>query len=405
MRAHQRRITPALARPEPPQMKTTLDGLIRHGLSAFAVLAAVPFVHAQTTFTLLPALAGSSDMSPQGISGDGSTVVSISGNTAVKWTAAGGTVAVDAGILNPSGAHGISANGDYIVGAYTTAGNATHAFRWSSSSGPVDLGANSHAASAVSADGSVVVGTTAGSSFGNAYRWTAGTGVQILQGLSGYAQANDISSDGSVIVGAYQPTYGTSDSRAFRWTAGTGMVSLGTIAGAGGPFSLATAVSADGAVIVGTSDSAIGQQAFRWTTSTGMQGLGLLSNAITTAIAVSSNGNVIVGYAQVGGQQDYRAFRWDATSGIQYIADILQGAGVDLTGISLTNAVGISSDGSTIVGQGSAHGNSAGWLVHISPIPEPSTYAAILSAAAFGFAAWQKKRRTCQADAKHATVA
>ena len=51
------------------------------------------------------------------------------------------------------------------------------------------------------------------------------------------------------------------------------MIALGELAG--GEFrSSANAVSADGSVVVGYSNSAAGPEAFRWTQSDGMQGLG-----------------------------------------------------------------------------------------------------------------------------------
>ena len=60
--------------------------------------------------------------------------------------------------------------------------------------------------------------------------------------------ATGVSADGSVIVGTSSSASG---SQAFRWTAGSGMVGLGYLPG--GTNSSATAVSGDGSVVVGTS--------------------------------------------------------------------------------------------------------------------------------------------------------
>ncbi|MFO1459489.1 MAG: hypothetical protein U1G08_08760 [Verrucomicrobiota bacterium] len=153
---------------------------------------------------------------------------------------------------------------------------------------------------------------------------------------------------------------------------------LGTLPGANSHFSIANAITSDAKVIAGTADSGIGQQAFRWTASTGMIGLGHLPNAIETALGVSDNGNVIVGYAQVGGAQDYRAFLWDPANGIRYLSQQLQIEGADLAGINLTAANGVSGDGRTIIG----YGSTGGWIAHLSSVPEPATYSIIFGIAA-----------------------
>jgi probable HAF family extracellular repeat protein len=62
-----------------------------------------------------------------------------------------------------------------------------------------------------------------------------------------------------VVVGNSGSTDGT---RAFRWTSSEGMVSLGTLAG--GTLSSASAVNADGSVVVGYSHGINGARAFIW---------------------------------------------------------------------------------------------------------------------------------------------
>ena len=57
------------------------------------------------------------------------------------------------------------------------------------------------------------------------------------------------------------------------------MVGLGDLPG-GTFISPAHGVSSDGSVVVGFSNSALGQEAFRWTSGGGMVGLGDLPGAI-----------------------------------------------------------------------------------------------------------------------------
>src|SRR5262249_59916801 len=63
--------------------------------------------------------------------------------------------------------------------------------------------------------------------------------------------------------------------QAYRWTAASGMVGLGFLPG--GHESTASGVNADGTVVVGQAGEASGQhQAYRWTAASGMVGLGFL---------------------------------------------------------------------------------------------------------------------------------
>src|SRR5262245_481844 len=80
----------------------------------------------------------------------------------------------------------------------------------------------------------------------------------------------------------------------------------------------ATAVNADGTVVVGTSNSELGPQAFRWTQQTGMVGLGTLGGTPfhSAARAVSGDGRVVFG-ASIAPDDDNDpnsvplvAFRW-----------------------------------------------------------------------------------------------
>jgi uncharacterized membrane protein len=90
------------------------------------------------------------------------------------------------------------------------------------------------------------------------------------------------------------------------------------------------------------------------------------------ALGASSDGSVVVGYGN--SDSGYEAFIWNATDGIRNLRDVLVndfGLGPQLTGWTLLDARGISSDGLTIVGNGlNPSGDTEAW---IATMPEPAT--------------------------------
>jgi len=186
----------------------------------------------------------------------------------------------------------------------------------------------------VSADGLVVVGTSAR----HAVRWTEESGIESLGcGDDRNYGAFAASDDGSVIVGS--ALFGSHNPEAFRWTAEEGVTWLGTLAPPtlGHVGSVARGVSANGSVIVG---NCVGpphgdQHAFRWTASQGMMDMGF-----GHAYAVSANGGITVG--GTGGDESTKAFRCIGT----HREDIgwLAVGGSD-------DAFGVSRDGTKIVGR------------------------------------------------------
>ena len=249
---------------------------------------------------------------------------------AFRWTELGGVQ--DLGTLTPSDnasrssrATAVSDDGNVVVG-YSDVGNGftIHAFRWTAATGMVDLGVPAGATRSARAldanrDGTVIVGEAdfpdAAQFTGirnSAFRWTAASGMQNLGALQpGYfTRANDVSPDGSTVVGEggveiVAGTSSTNGSRAFRWSASSGLQSLGTLTGH--RFADATAVSDDGKVIVGTSSPETGPSvAFRWTQATGMQdlrqilvtaGLTMTGVQLLTAVSVTGDGQFIGGAA------------------------------------------------------------------------------------------------------------
>jgi probable HAF family extracellular repeat protein len=244
------------------------------------------------------------------VSANGSVIVGQRGSEAFRWTQATGAVGLGdfpRGLFQ-SAANAVSADGSVVVGrgASETCGrggcrNTFPAFRWTHSTGMVALGIGT--AMDISADGSVIVG---GSS--QAARWTqdsVGESLGDLPGGSVNSFAWGVSADGSVVVGT-----GNSESglEAFRWTRDSGMVGLGVLSGF--DFSVADDLSADGSVVVGY--VGVGAEthagAFIWDGTRGMRNLrdelivdlGLGANlagwTLKHASAISADGRVIVGY-------------------------------------------------------------------------------------------------------------
>jgi probable HAF family extracellular repeat protein len=299
-----------------------------------------------------------------GASADGSVVAGHAvssandNHQAFRWTAGGGMVGLGllSGYTVSSITRGISGDGSVVVGEGVNSGGATQAFRWTTAGGMAGLGflsgyTNRSYAFGTNSDGSVVVGWSEKTGGAQAYRWTAAGGMVGLGYLPGGTTSYGVgvSADGSVVVGTSYTTP-TGGSKAFRWTAAGGMVALDYPTGYTASAE-AIAVSADGSAVVGIAfNNSGGSEAFRWTAATGTVGLGLLSGAgnSTAASAVSGDGSVVLGWTS-----NSVAFRWTAAGGMQSIADYFAAAGVNTTGWTFGTANGVSSDGKTLVGAAS----------------------------------------------------
>jgi probable HAF family extracellular repeat protein len=280
-------------------------------------------------------------------------------------------------------ANAVSADGSVVVGSVFYEGYDPfgeyyfyeRAFRWTASGGMQDLGTLGGTwswANAVSADGAVVVGAAenVAGQF-RAFRWTASGGMQDLGTLGGGdSDARGVSADGAVVVGGARNAAG--QWRAFRWTASGGMQDLGTL---GGGDSDARGVSADGAVVVGWSyNTAWHQRAFRWTASGGMQDLGTLGGDGSWAWGVSADGAVVVG-AALNAAGRWRAFRWTASGGMEDLNTTY--ASLLTNGSRLEWAYAISPDGRYIVGRGYNATTNRTEAFLLDTIPEPASLLAL----------------------------
>ncbi len=254
----------------------------------------------------------------------------------------------------------VSGDGSTVVGysGYVPSGRA---MRWTWNEGVLELGDlpggdDASTAYGVSGDGSVIVGTGTwgqlvppeqpGEDELGAFRWTQEGGIQFIGDLPGgsvHSGASGVSQDGRVIVGSsVSGSYGALPVReAYRWTAEEGMVSLGRLSDSTGVKMLeAVSASADGSVIAGSGDVLKGgREAFRWTASEGMVGLGQLPiPGDFHSIALAISAN---GEAVVG-HSHFRAFRWTQEDGMAPL--------VDLSDDMESMAYSVSGDGSVVVG-------------------------------------------------------
>lgn len=251
-------------------------------------------------------------------------------------------------------ANGISADGTIMAGTLSSAEtDDLQGFLWTPQQGfsllPfLDPGLPVARVNGLAADGLVVVGQSSLGPVAQAVRWVKGE-IEPLGNLPGLDSVNSAalaaSHDGSVIVGNVELADGT---RAFRWEEQTGMNLLSDLE------SQAKAVSPEGAYVVGQLEAPDRIEAVRWGPQGAITLLGTLpSNAPrSAALAASAEGGIVVGSSDYYGAEE--AFIWTASGGIQRLADFLiaHGAGMQIEGWRLQRATAISPDGLTIVGDG-----------------------------------------------------
>jgi probable HAF family extracellular repeat protein len=314
-----------------------------------------------------------------GISADGRTVVgqSISSNgyEAFRWTAETGIVGL--GDLPGRGffsyAGDVSQNGSVVVG-FGESDIGQQGFRWTPTSGIEPIGTVRNEVTAVSDNGSVVVGEMSGQGLDDfeAFRWTLEHGLEGLGDLPGgelASFASGISGDGSIVVGrGTRSRQGLSE--AVLWTPDGELVALGNAEGKGS--SSASAASYSGHIVVGRS----GNEATRWVVGDAPMKLGVLNeiSPSSEALAVSGDGSIVVGTSYTGTVADigYEAFIWEESHGMRRLQTVLEEQyGLPLRGWTLTYAKDISNDGTTIAGSGvNPEGDYEAW---VAVIPEPSS--------------------------------
>lgn len=134
-----------------------------------------------------------------------------------------------------------------------------------------------------------------------------------------------------------------------------------------------------------------------------MVGLGDLPGGdfLSGAVGISSDGTVVVGRATT--ENGPEAFRWTHSTGMQSVQQLLDAHGSDLVGWQLIWARSVSDDGKTLTGWGTnPNGEMEAW---IATIPEPFTALLLVCGLAGLAAAGRRPRRpwerSCAAPKGH----
>ncbi len=225
--------------------------------------------------------------------------------------------------------------------------------------GDLDGGAFTSGATAISRDGTTVVGQSESASGPEAMRWQEATGMVGLGALpstSFTSIAYGVSADGSVVVGASHSSNTDCPGRfdeAFLWTADAGMSGLGDLS-TGCFFSAAYGVSADGLWVVGTATNALSNTAASWTSAGGWNDYGLAQGADNSSsiATVTPDHSTFAGTYRIDATSEYQAIRI-SSGGLELIGDL--DGGITFAAFNAT-----SDDGSVLVGFGtSASGTEA----------------------------------------------
>jgi uncharacterized membrane protein len=311
-------------------------------------------------------------------SSDGSVVVGDNGSQNFMWTEGAGVVLI--GGAAPQGFGGQAAvSGDGTLISATRINPSTNLGELSSyniatqtwtSHGSLGSSSGSSASSAwgMSSDGLTIVGlgwVNAGSA--HAIKWTAAGGIEDLgSSVSGRStRANAANSDGTIIAGWQDASSG------FRqgaiWT--NGVQSLITHSN-GDRATEAGAISADGVWACGGQGFSNDYQAWKWSLATGIIDIGPapVSGWRGAATGLTIDGTTAVGF--------YRPWPAPATFGRGFIhtdlggmldlTDLATSLGNDLQGAILALPLGISDDGSTVVG---VTNSGQGFVLRIPSVP------------------------------------
>ena len=211
----------------------------------------------------------------------------------------------------------------------------------------------------MSSDGQVVVGRISSNGYGGAFRWTAATGMQVL---STDAEATGVSADGSTVCGT-KGAPGGGGWRAFRWTEGSGLVTLRN------DISYGNDISADGSTVIGSFNEGFGNRPFVWSATTGARTLPVPNESHNTfgdAVKITGDGTKAFGTSTFPGAFGQPA-RWTLNPDPYDRID-------PTVNMNSPDVTGISADGSVVAGTTLSHDGRAPWywtalsgLVYMAP--------------------------------------
>ena len=346
--------------------------LVNAGLMCLFSSLCLPAKAATATFqTISDPVPGT--WSNYALSGDGTVMAANYGGEIYRWTAAGGFQDLGQGDPNASSI-GISRDGSTIISGHLPPHGFSRPALWNAR-GMVDLGhprngckkiGNSWGSGyGVSASGKVAVGLAWTCTDAEGFVWTAKSGNLSLGHPPGNhsSRASAISANAKTIVGFWEDP--TGPRRPVRWVGGKHDLFLGTTT-----IGEATAVNSDGTQIVGQSPDANGfEVAFFYSDKGGLITLGTLSHIVgdqSIANGISDNERV-VGWSGDPFGAGIEAFYWTSQGGMKKLATVLKKLGAKIpAGTTLTTAVSISADGSTMAGQYVNGQNFGNWMAHIT---------------------------------------
>jgi predicted outer membrane repeat protein len=242
-----------------------------------------------------------------------------------------------------SEATAVSADGSVVVGTGCTA-SGVQAFRWTAAERivgiPIPAGLIESWATDVSADGKYVLGHGRKSDSPpyeyEGFRWHVSGALDRIAAPGLNIIAKGISGGGSIAVGT---SWGVGiDDEVFRWTAQGGIARLVGLPAGGANRTNADGISADGLVVVGDGiyDGDPYRNCFRWTEGE------VIELDAHTANATSSDGAVVVGALDNHETALFEAYRWTRETGIVLLGTCLPNYH--------SRALAVSSDGSVVVG-------------------------------------------------------
>jgi uncharacterized membrane protein len=240
-------------------------------------------------------------ISPRDVSWDGSAAcgsvrISITESRPYVWNAVEGLTTI--GTHEGTG-YALSATGKVMaIGMGRNGSVLYHAARWTHTEGATYLGTFG-SATAITSDGMQIIGSTNAKLF----RWTAETGVRVIDGYVGPSVYDAVASADGVMIG-FTGSFSDGSFFGYRYTDAGGFQRLPTL---GGP-TFVYGISADGSTIVGRAHSGTStNRPVYWFEGGAAQVLETPFNN-GTATDASEDGSVIVGDTQISA--DDAAIRW-----------------------------------------------------------------------------------------------